>query len=265
MLQLKKPLAVIDIEATGTNVTTDRIVEIAIVKMLPDGNRTVKRKILNPQMPIAQAISDIHGITDEMVKDAPVFKQAAHELKQFLDGCDLACYNAYRLDIPLLMEEFIRAGVEFDMKSRKVVDVQKIFHQMEQRTLSAAYKFYCNKALEGAHGAEVDASATAEILQAQVERYPQLGNNIDSIIKAVGEDAIIDFARRFIYDDKGVEVFNFGKHKGRPVADVLKSEPQYYDWMMKGEFPMNTKQKLTEMYTRIMLKKSNLFQSKDSK
>jgi DNA polymerase III subunit epsilon len=255
MLQLKKPLAFIDIEATGSNVSADRIVEIAIVKVLPDGNRTVKRKIINPQIPIPASISDIHGITDEMVKDAPTFKQAAHEIRQFLDGCDLSCYNAYRLDIPMLMEEFIRADVEFDMKGRKVVDVQKIFHQMEQRTLSAAYKFYCNKSLEGAHGAEVDAMATAEILNAQIEKYPQLGTNIDSIIKAIGEEPIIDFARRFIFNDKGVEVFNFGKHKGRPVADVLKAEPQYYDWMMKGEFPMNTKQKLTEMYTRIMLKK----------
>lgn len=255
MLQLKKPLAFIDIEATGSNVSADRIVEIAIVKVLPDGNRTVKRKIINPQIPIPSAISEIHGLTDEMVKDAPTFKQAAHEIRQFLDGCDLSCYNAYRLDIPMLMEEFIRADVEFDMKGRKVVDVQKIFHQMEQRTLSAAYKFYCNKSLEGAHGAEVDAIATAEILNAQLEKYPQLGTNIDSIIKAIGEEPIIDFARRFIFNDKGVEVFNFGKHKGRPVADVLKAEPQYYDWMMKGEFPMNTKQKLTEMYTRIMLKK----------
>ena len=255
MLQLKKPLAFIDIEATGSNVSIDRIVEIAIVKILPDGNRTIKRKIINPQMPIPRAITDIHGITDEMVKDAPVFKQAAHEIRQFLDGCDLACYNAYRLDIPLLIEEFIRAEVDFDMKGKKVIDVQKIFHQMEQRTLSAAYKFYCQKNLDGAHGAEVDAAATAEILEAQVQRYPQLGNSVDSIIKAVGEDSIIDFARRFIYDDKGVELFNFGKHKGRSVADVLKAEPQYYDWMMKGEFPMNTKQKLTEMYTRIMLKK----------
>jgi DNA polymerase-3 subunit epsilon len=255
MLQLKKPLAFIDIEATGNNVSTDRIVEIAIVKQLADGTRTVKRKILNPQMPIPPAITDIHGITDEMVKDAPTFKQAAHEIKQVLDGCDLSCYNAYRLDIPMLVEEFIRAEVEFDMKGRKVVDVQKIFHQMEQRTLSAAYKFYCNKTLEGAHGAEVDANATAEILFAQVTHYPQLGNTVDSIIKAIGDDGIIDFARRFAYDDKGVEIFNFGKHKGRAVADVLKAEPQYYDWMMKGEFPANTKQKLTEIYTRIMLKK----------
>jgi DNA polymerase-3 subunit epsilon len=255
MLQLKKPLAFLDIEATGTNVSTDRIVEIAIVKVLPDGNRSVKRKIINPQIAIPQVCIDMHGITNEMVKDAPVFKAVAAEIRQFLDGCDISCYNAYRLDIPMLMEEFLRAGIDFEMKGRKLIDVQKIFHQMEQRTLSAAYKFYCNKILEGAHGAEVDAAATAEILNAQIERYPQLGNNIESILKVVGEDSIIDFARRFIYDDKGVEVFNFGKHKGRPVADVLKAEPQYYDWMMKGEFPMNTKQKLTEMYTRTMLKK----------
>ena len=255
MLQLKKPLAFIDIEATGNNVSKDRIVEIAIVKHLADGNKSVKRKIINPEMPIPANITDIHGITDEMVKDAPTFKQAAHEIKQFLDGCDIACYNAYRLDIPLLMEEFIRVDVEFDMKNRKVVDVQKIYHQMEQRTLSAAYRFYCNKELEGAHSAETDAAATAEILSAQLERYPQLGNSIDSVLKATGEDQIIDFARRFAYNDKGEEVFNFGKHKGRTVADVMKTEPQYYDWMMKGEFPMNTKQKLTEIYTRIMLRK----------
>ncbi|HZI00403.1 MAG TPA: 3'-5' exonuclease [Flavisolibacter sp.] len=255
MLQLKKPLAFIDIEATGNNVSKDRIVEIAIVKHLADGNKSVKRKIINPEMPIPANITDIHGITDEMVKDAPTFKQAAHEIKQFLDGCDIACYNAYRLDIPLLMEEFIRVDVEFDMKNRKVVDVQKIYHQMEQRTLSAAYRFYCNKELEGAHSAETDAAATAEILSAQLERYPQLGNSIESVLKATGEDQIIDFARRFAYNDKGEEVFNFGRHKGRTVADVMKTEPQYYDWMMKGEFPMNTKQKLTEIYTRIMLKK----------
>lgn len=255
MLQLTKPIAFIDIEATGSNPATDRIVEIAMIKYLPDGTRTVKRKLLNPQIPIPKLVIDIHGITDEMVKDAPTFKQAAHEIKQFLDHCDLACYNAYRLDVPLIVEEFIRAGVDFDMKSRKMVDVQKIFHQMEQRTLAAAYKFYCNKSLENAHSAEVDAAATAEILDAQLQRYPQLGNTLDSIIKIVGEDNLIDFARRFVYDDKGVEIFNFGKHKGRAVADVLKAEPQYYDWMMRGEFPMNTKQKLTEIYTRSMLKK----------
>jgi DNA polymerase-3 subunit epsilon len=255
MLQLTKPLAYIDIEATGSNVSTDSIVEIAILKILLDGQRSIKRKLLNPQKPIPQNITDIHGITDEMVKNAPTFKQAAQEIKQFIDGCDLACYNAYRLDIPLLVEEFIRAEVEFEMRGRKLVDVQKIFHQMEQRTLSAAYKFYCNKELEQAHNAEVDAAATEEIFSAQLDRYPQLGSTIDTVLKTIGEDNIIDFARRFIYDEKGVEVFNFGKHKGKAISDVLKAEPQYYDWMMKGEFPMNTKQKLTEIYTRIMLKK----------
>jgi DNA polymerase III subunit epsilon len=256
MLQLKKPLAVIDIEATGSNPSIDRIVEIAIIKIMPDGNRTIKRKLLNPQLPIPQNIVDIHGISNEMVKDAPVFKQAAQEIKQFMDGCDISCYNAYRLDLPILIEEFIRADVEFDMKNRKVVDVQKIYHQMEQRTLSAAYKFYCGKSLEGAHGAEIDAAATAEILNAQLERYPQLGNTLDTVLKAIGDEQIIDYARRFTYNDKGQEIFNFGKHKGRTIADVLKAEPQYYDWMMKGEFPMNTKQKLTEIYTKNMLKKS---------
>lgn len=254
MLQLVKPLAFIDLETTGINLGSDRIVEIAIVKLLPDGNRTVKRKLINPQMPIPQSSIDMHGITDEMVKDAPTFKQAAHELKQFIDSCDLAGYNSNRFDVPLLVEEFLRAGVEFEMKGRKLLDVQKIFHQMEQRTLGAAYKFYCNKILEGAHGAEVDASATAEILSAQVQRYPALGNTVDSILKAIGEEAIVDFARRFIMEN-GIEVFNFGKHKGRPVSDVLKSEPQYYDWMMKGDFPQHTKQKLTEIFTRTMLKK----------
>jgi DNA polymerase-3 subunit epsilon len=255
MLQLKKPLAFIDLETTGINLGTDRIVEIAIVKVLVDGTRSVKRKLLNPGMPIPKASSDIHGITDEMVKDAPNFKQVAQELKQMLDGCDFAGYNSNRFDIPLLMEEFLRAQVDFDMKNRKLLDVQNIFHKMEPRTLGAAYKFYCSKVLDGAHGAEVDASATHEILEAQIAKYPELGNNIDSILKVIGEDQIVDFARRFVMEN-GIEVFNFGKFKGRPVADVLKSEPQYYDWMMKGDFPQHTKQKLTEIYTRTMLKKS---------
>ncbi len=252
MLKLTKPLAFIDLETTGVNLGTDRIVEIAIVKILPDSSRTVKRKLINPEMPIPKFNTEIHGITDEMVKDAPTFKQVAHELKQMLDGCDIAGYNSNRFDIPLLMEEFLRVQVEFDMKGRKLVDVQKIFHQMEQRTLSAAYKFYCNKQLDGAHGAEVDAAATYEVLEAQLEKYPNLGTTVDSITKAVGEEVIVDFARRFVMEN-GIEVFNFGKFKGRSVADVLKAEPQYYDWMMKGDFPMHTKQKLTEIYTRSML------------
>jgi len=254
MLQLKKPLAFIDLETTGTNLGTDRIIEIAIVKLLPEGTKSIKRKIINPEIPIPKSSTDIHGFTDEMVKDAPTFKQVAQELKQVLDGCDMAGYNSNRFDIPLLVEEFLRAGVEFDIKGRKLVDVQKIFHQMEQRTLSAAYKFYCNKILESAHSAEIDASATYEILLAQLEHYPVLGNTVDTILKTIGEEVIVDFARRFVVEN-GVEVFNFGKFKGRPVSDVLRAEPQYYDWMMKGDFPQHTKQKLTEIYTRTLLKK----------
>jgi DNA polymerase-3 subunit epsilon len=253
-LQLKKPLAVIDLETTGTHLGIDRIIEIAIVKLLPDGNQILKRKIINPQIPIPKSVTELHGITDEMVKDAPTFKQVAHELKQVLDGCDLAGYNSNRFDIPMLMEEFLRADVDFDMKGRKLVDVQKIFHLMEQRTLSAAYKFYCNKSHDNAHSAEADALATVEILHAQLERYPDLGNTIESVLKVIGEEVIVDFARRFTIEN-GIEIFNFGKHKGRAICDVLKAEPQYYDWMMKGDFPMHTKQKLTEIYTRAMLKK----------
>jgi DNA polymerase-3 subunit epsilon len=255
MLKLTRPLAFIDLETTGTNLGSDRIVEIAIVKILPDGSKSVKRKIINPEMPVPKAASDIHGITDEMVKDAPTFKQVAQELKQMLDGCDLSGYNSNRFDIPLLAEEFLRAGVDFDMKGRRLIDVQKVFHMMEQRTLSAAYKFYCDKKLEGAHSAEADATATYEILEAQINRYPALGNTVDSILKLIGEEVIVDFARRFVMEN-GVEVFNFGKFKGKPVAGVLKTEPQYYDWMMKGDFPQHTKQKLTEIYTRTMLKKA---------
>jgi DNA polymerase-3 subunit epsilon len=205
-------------------------------------------------MPIPPNIIDIHGITDEMVKEAPTFKQVANEVKQFLDNCDLAGYNSNRFDIPLLVEEFLRIGMDFQMKGRRLLDVQRIYHLMEQRTLSAAYKFYCEKQLEGAHGAEVDAVATCEVLEAQLKKYEQLGNTIDSILKFTGDDVIIDFARRFTMEN-GVEVFNFGKYKGRPIAEVLKLEPQYYDWMMKGDFTLHTKQKLTEIFNRMMLKK----------
>lgn len=255
MLKLIKPLAFIDLETTGTNLGTDRIIEIAVIKILPDGTKSVKRKLINPEMPIPPSSTEIHGITDEMVKDAPTFRQVANEFKQMLDGCDLGGYNSNRFDIPLLMEEFLRVQVDFDMKGRKLVDVQKIYHLMEQRTLSAAYKFYCNKQLEGAHSAEVDASATHEILEAQLLKYPALGNTVDTILKATGEEAIVDLARRFVFEN-GIEVFNFGKFKGRSVAEVLRAEPQYYDWMMKGDFPQHTKQKLTEIYTRAMLKKA---------
>lgn len=254
MLQLSKPLAFIDLETTGVNLGTDRIIEIAIVKVTIDGKQAVKRKLLNPEMPIPVSATEIHGITDEMVKSAPTFKQVSNEVKQFIENCDLAGYNSNRFDIPLLAEEFLRSGLDFDLKGRKLVDVQRIFHLMEQRTLGAAYKFYCGKSLDGAHSAEIDATATWEILQAQLEKYPQLGNTVESLLKVTGEEDLVDFARRFVME-KGIEVFNFGKHKGRPVTDVLKAEPQYYDWMMKGDFPLHTKQKLTEILNRTLLKK----------
>ena len=254
-LQLTRPLAFIDLETTGVNLATDRIVEIAIVKVLPDGTHQIKRKLINPQMPIPASSTNIHGITDEMVKDAPSFKQVANEMRQFIDNCDLAGYNSNRFDLPLLVEEFLRSGLEFDVTERHLVDVQKIYHFMKPRTLSAAYKFYCEKSLEDAHSAEADAMATWEVLQAQLIKYDQLGNTLETVVKLTGHEQIVDFARRFIMEN-GVEVFNFGKHKGRSVAEVLKAEPQYYDWMMKGDFPMHTKQKLTEILNRTLLKKA---------
>ncbi len=255
LLQLNRPLAVIDLETTGINLTVDRIVEIAIVKVQPDGNRIVKRKLVNPLMPIPKASSDVHGITDDMVKDAPSFKQIANEIRQFLDHCDLAGYNSNRFDLPLLVEEFLRTGLEFDMSNRHLLDVQKLYHMMEPRNLSAAYKFYCDKNLDNAHSAEVDAIATFEILESQLQRYPQVGSTVESVIKFTGQEQIVDFARRFVMEN-GIEIFNFGKHKGRAVTEVLKAEPQYYDWMMKGDFPMHTKQKLTEILNRTLLKKA---------
>ncbi|HYF31459.1 MAG TPA: 3'-5' exonuclease [Chitinophagaceae bacterium] len=253
-LRLKRPLAFIDLETTGTNLACDHIIEIAIIRMNIDGTRQTKRKLINPGVPIPTGATDVHGYTDEMVKDAPVFKQVANEIKQFIDPCDLCGYNSNRFDVPMLVEEFLRAGLEFDITTRKLLDVQKIFHQMEQRTLAAAYKFYCDKTLDGAHTAEADAVATCEVLEAQLDRYPQLGESVDTILGFLGEDQVIDLARRFVME-KGVEVFNFGKHKGKPVAEILKAEPQYYDWMMKGEFPLHTKQKLTEIFNRTLLKK----------
>ncbi len=253
-LQLTRPICFIDLETTGINISLDRIVEIAIVKIGLDGTKQVKRRLVNPEMPIPKASSDVHGITDEMVKDAPSFKVLANEIKQFMEGSDIGGYNSNRFDVPILNEEFLRAGIQVDMESRKLLDVQKVFHMMEQRTLSAAYQFYCHKTLQDAHTAEADATATWEILEAQILKYPQIGNTVDSIVKFTGEDEIIDFARRLIYEN-GVPVFNFGKHKGKPVTQVLKEEPQYYDWMMKGDFALHTKQKLTEILNKSILNK----------
>ena len=253
-LLLQRPVAIIDLETTGLNLSTDKIVEIAIVKIMPGGERLIKRKLVNPQMPISESAFAIHGISDDMVKDAPTFKQIANEIKQFLDPCDIGGYNSNRFDIPMLVEEFLRCGLQFSVEGRRLIDVQKIFHLMEQRTLTAAYKFYCGKDLSDAHSAESDARATWEILEAQLERYPHIGNTPEAICKFCGEEDMVDFSRRFIRVN-GIEVFNFGKHKGRTVVEVLKQEPQYYDWMMKGDFTMHTKQKLTEILNRTLLKK----------
>lgn len=254
MLKLNRPIAFFDLETTGVSLSADRIVEIAIIKILPDGSRQVKRKLINPQMPIPKESTEIHGITDEMVKDAPTFKQAGNEIKMFIENCDMGGYNSNRFDVPILMEEFLRAGMDVDLSTRKMIDVQHIFYTMEPRTLTAAYKFFCNKELIDAHSAEADVDATIEVLLAQVEKYENLGNSVESILSVIGEDKIVDYARRFSFNDKGVEIFNFGKHKGKTVAEVLKAEPQYYDWMMRGDFPLHTKQKLTEILNRTLLK-----------
>jgi DNA polymerase III subunit epsilon len=254
VLQLKRPLAFIDLETTGTNIASDRIVEIAIVKIMPDGSSHSKIKRLNPGMSIPPESTAIHGIGNEDVKDCSTFKEVANELRQFLDNCDIAGYNSNRFDIPLLAEEFLRAGLTFDTANRRFIDVQKIFHLMEKRTLAAAYKFYCNKSLDNAHSAEADAQATYEVLEAQIEKYAELKNDVDSLAEFTREDDYVDLARRIIIE-KGVEVFNFGKHKGRPVRVVLKEEPQYYDWIMKSDFTLNTKQKLTEILNSMLLKK----------
>ena len=255
-LNLNKPLVFIDLETTGTNLCTDRIIEIALVKVQKDGSKQIKQKLINPEMPIPAGSTAIHGITNEQVKDAPTFKEVANELKQFIDTADLSGYNSNRFDVPMLMEEFLRAGITFDMTKRKMLDVQHIFHMMEKRTLEAAYKFYCKKDLHAAHSAEADATATWEILEAQLDRYKHLGNTLESILQFTGEEQIVDFAKRFVMENDR-EVFNFGKHKGRAVCEVLKAEPQYYDWMMKGDFPMHTKLKLTEILNRSLLKKQS--------
>ncbi len=262
-LSLTKPLAFFDLETTGIKVATDRIVEISIVKVFPDGDVKVKTLRINPEMPIPPEVTEIHGITDEDVKDCPVFRQVGPELARFLDGCDLAGYNSNHFDIPLLMEEFLRAEVDFDLKGRRFIDVQNIFHKMEPRNLRAAYRFYCDKELVNAHSAEADTLATYEILKSQLDRYANVmikdkrGNLIQPVVNDVQALSDFSYATRsvdlighIVYNEKNVEIFNFGKHKGKTVAQVLKDEPSYYDWMMKSEFPLSTKKVLTALKLR---------------
>jgi DNA polymerase-3 subunit epsilon len=262
-LILTKPIAFFDLETTGIKVATDRIVEISIVRQQVDGTTKIKTLRINPEMHIPEEVTEIHGISDEDVKDCPTFKQVARELAQFLDNCDLAGYNSNHFDIPLLVEEFLRAEIDFDLKGRRFVDVQNIFHKMEPRNLGAAYKFYCSKDLVNAHSAEADTIATYEILKAQLDRYADVafkdrkGNISQPVvndIKALSEFShstnSVDLIGHIVYNDKNVEVFNFGKHKGKAVAQVFKDEPSYYDWMMKSDFPLSTKKVLTVLKLR---------------
>lgn len=247
-LKLKRPIIFFDIESTGVDPAKDHIVEISLIKVHPNGDEEVKTRRINPGVHIPEASTAIHGITDGDVADEPTFPQVAKSLAAFIKGSDLAGYNSNKFDIPILVEEFMRAGVEIDLSGKKFVDVQNIFHKMEQRTLSAAYKFYCGSEIENAHSAEADIRATYDVLKAQLDRYAEdLENDVDFLAEFSQMSRNVDFAGRIVLNDKDVPVFNFGKHKGRPVAEVFASEPTYYSWMMNGDFPMNTKQVLTRL------------------
>ncbi len=249
-LKLKNPLVIFDLETTGINIVTDRIVEISYLKIFPNGDDESRTLKINPTIPIPDKVTQIHGITDEDVKDAPTFAEVAKSLVKVFEGCDFAGYNSNKFDLPLLAEEFIRADVDLDLKKRKFIDVQVIFHKKEQRTLSAAYKFYCDKELIDAHSAESDTRATFEILKAQLERYTDLPDDIDGLAKFSSHNNNADFVGRIIYNDEGQEVFNFGKYKGQLVADIFKKDPAYYGWMINNEFPLYTKKILTSIKLR---------------
>ncbi len=262
-LILKKPLVFFDLETTGVDIARDRIVEYSFLKINPDGTEESKTGRVNPQRTIPLVTSLIHGIYEEDIKDAPTFAQLAKDLLVFLKGADLAGYNSNKFDLPMLVEEFLRCELELDMTGRKMVDVQNIFHQMEQRTLKAAYKFYCNKEIINAHSAEADIRATYEVLLSQLDKYENteftdksgkksvpVVNDVEQLHNFTYLRDCVDFAGRMVFDEKGQEIFNFGKHKGKLVTEVFKIEPSYYDWMMKGDFPLNTKRKLTEIRLR---------------
>jgi DNA polymerase-3 subunit epsilon len=251
-LNLKNPIVFFDLETTGTNINTDRIVEICYLKVYPNGNEEAKTMRINPGIHIPEASSAVHGIYDDDVKDCPTFKEVAKTVANDIEGCDLAGFNSNRFDIPVLAEEFLRAGIDIDMSRRKFIDVQVIFHKMEQRTLSAAYKFYCNKNLEDAHTAEADTRATYEVLKAQLDRYPELENDVAFLADYSSFTKNVDFAGRMVYDDNGREIFNFGKYKGQPVADVLRRDTGYYGWIMGNDFTLNTKAMLTKIRMREM-------------
>ncbi|MDP1727901.1 MAG: 3'-5' exonuclease [Bacteroidota bacterium] len=244
-LNLKRPLIVFDLETTGISISNDRVVEIACIKIFPDGTEEVRVERVNPQIPIPPEVTAIHGISDADVADKPTFAMLAKDLSVFMKGCDFAGFNSNKFDFPMLVEEFLRAGVEFDAENRKFVDAQRIFHTMEPRNLNAAYKFYCNKPLENAHSAEADTRATYEVLKAQIQHYPELENNLDFLCKFSGQNNNVDLAGRMVFNAAGKEVFNFGKHRGKLVEDILKTDTGYYKWMLDGDFSLDTKRRLT--------------------
>ncbi len=256
-LTLKKPIVFFDLETTGTDHVHDRIVELAFIKHSPNGHVEKYVKRVNPGMPIPPSSTAIHGITDEHVKDAPLFKHIAHELYEWIKGCDMGGYNSSKFDLPVLAEEFLRAGLHVDFTERSMVDVQQIFFKMEARTLKAAYAFYCDKDLSNAHSAEADIEATIEVLEAQLDRYPELAKDVVGLHKFTITDEYVDYARRMVMKD-GHPVFNFGKYKGRKVEEVFTQEPQYYDWMMQADFALHTKQKISEILNKMKLRKAGL-------
>ncbi len=250
-LQLKKPIVFFDLETTGVNILRDKIVEISYIKVMPSGEEEEKTLRINPEMPIPAEATAVHHITDEDVAKCPRFKDVAKELARVFLGCDIAGFNSNRFDVPLLMQEFANAGVDIDMARHNFVDVQNIFHKMEQRTLVAAYKFYCGKDLEAAHSANADTRATYEVLKAQLDRYPSLKNDIAYLAEFSTMNKNADLMGRIIFNEAGKEVFNFGKYKGQEVEKVFAREPSYYSWMMQGEFAENTKQVITRIRMRL--------------
>lgn len=249
-LILKKPICFFDLETTGVNISKDRVVEISILKVFPDGKEETYTERVNPEMPIPKEVTAIHGISDSDVKDAPKFKDIAKEVNTIIKDSDLGGFNSNRFDIPLLAEEMLRAELDFDMKNRVAVDVQTIFHKMEQRTLSAAYKFYCDKNLEDAHSAEADTNATYQVLKAQLSKYDNLENDINFLSEFSSRKKFADFAGFIIFNKNGEECFSFGKHKNKRVVDVLEQEPGYFGWILNADFPLYTKKVLTAIKLR---------------
>ncbi|WP_040281100.1 3'-5' exonuclease [Psychroserpens damuponensis] len=249
-LNLTKPICFFDLETTGINITNDRIVEISILKVFPDGKEETYTKRVNPTIPIPPEVTLVHGISDADIADAPTFKDISKEVYQLIKDCDLGGFNSNRFDIPVLAEEMLRADIDFDMKTTKSIDVQTIFHKMEQRTLSAAYKFYCDKDLDNAHSAEADTLATYEVLKAQLDTYDDLENDAKFLAEFSSRKKFADFAGFIIYNKEGVECFSFGKHKGKLVTEVLDKEPGYFGWLLNADFPLYTKKVLTAIKLR---------------